>query len=70
MSYAGIILYMRPANERQQYIVMSSVIGRAYTQNYPLLWYVFMGLKAPATPASGYFHMSMGLRTVHDATMS
>ena len=31
----GIILCMRPANERQRYIVMLSLIGWAYTQNDP-----------------------------------
>ena len=32
---AGIILCMRPANERRCYIVMSSLIGWAHTQNDP-----------------------------------
>ena len=31
---AGIILWMRPANERQRYIVTSSLIGWAYTQDW------------------------------------
>ena len=33
--HPGIILWMRPANERQRYIVMSSPIGWAHTQNDP-----------------------------------
>ena len=32
---AGIILWMRPANERRRYNVTSSVIGRAHSQNDP-----------------------------------
>ena len=32
---AGNIFGMRPANNIQCYIVMSSLIGRAHTQNYP-----------------------------------
>ena len=32
---AGIILYMRPANERRRYSVTSSLIGWAHTQNDP-----------------------------------
>ena len=35
--WAGIILCMRPANERPHYIVMSSLIGRVHTQNSPWL---------------------------------
>ena len=34
---AGIILYMRPANERRRYIVTSSLIGWAYIHNNHLL---------------------------------
>ena len=33
---AGIILCMRPANERRRYIITSSLIGWAHTENY--LW--------------------------------
>ena len=36
-SYAGIILCMCPANERRCYIVTSSPVGWAHTQNDP--WY-------------------------------
>ena len=36
---AGIILCMRPANERRRYIVTSSLIGCAHTQNDPCSWY-------------------------------
>ena len=32
---SGIILWMRPANERQRYIVMSFLIGWVHTQNDP-----------------------------------
>ena len=32
---AGIILWMRPANERRRYIVTSSLIGWAHRQNDP-----------------------------------
>ena len=41
---SGIILYMRPANERRRYILTSSLIGWAHTQNdpclirYPTMW--------------------------------
>ena len=34
---AGIILWMRPANERWRYIVMSSLIGWGHTQNDPCI---------------------------------
>ena len=34
-SISGIILCMRPANERRRYIVTSSLIGWAHTQNDP-----------------------------------
>ena len=59
-STAGIILYMCPANERRRYIVTSSLIGWAQTQNDPyivLLWNETM-LKfeveiAALNPASG-----------------
>ena len=34
-NYAGIILCMRPANERRRYNVTSSLIGWAHTQNDP-----------------------------------
>ena len=42
----GIILCMRPANERRRYIVTSSLIGWAHTQNDPwwtlcTLWVTF-----------------------------
>ena len=37
--YAGTILCMRPANDRRRYIVTSSPIGLAHTQNEPCLWY-------------------------------
>ena len=33
--WAGFILCMRPANERRRYIVTSSLIGWAHTQNDP-----------------------------------
>ena len=33
--YTGIILCMRPANERPRYIVTSSLIGLVHSQNYP-----------------------------------
>ena len=33
--HTGIILYMRPANERRRYIVTSSRIGRVHIQNDP-----------------------------------
>ena len=33
--FSGIILCMHPANERRRYFVMSSLIGRAHTQNNP-----------------------------------
>ena len=32
---SGIILYMRPANERRSYSVTPSLIGWAHTQNDP-----------------------------------
>ena len=35
--YTGIILCMRRANERRRYIVTSSLIGWAHTQNWSLL---------------------------------
>ena len=35
MGPSGIILWMRPANERRRYIVTSSLIGWAHTQNDP-----------------------------------
>ena len=35
LTIAGIILYMRPANERRRYIVTPSLIGWAHTQNDP-----------------------------------
>ena len=38
LTYSGIILCMRPANGRQRYIVTSSVIGWAHTQNDPCLF--------------------------------
>ena len=38
---ARIILYMRPANERRCYIVTSSLIGWAHTQNDPCKRYPF-----------------------------
>ena len=37
---AGVILVMGSANERQRYIVTSSLIGWAHTQNYPLGFYL------------------------------
>ena len=37
-SYAGIILCMRPANERRRYIVTSSLIGWAHVENDPWLF--------------------------------
>ena len=37
MYISGIILWMRPANERRRYIV-TSFIGWGHTQNYP--WYM------------------------------
>ena len=37
----GIILYMRPVNERQHNIVTSSLIGWGHTQNHPCnTWYL------------------------------
>ena len=39
LTIAGIILYMRPANERRRYIVTPSLIGWAHTQNDPCLNY-------------------------------
>ena len=33
VEYAGIILCMRPANERRRYKVTSSLIGWAHAQN-------------------------------------
>ena len=39
--WAGIISWMRPANERQRYIVMLPLIGWAQTQNGP--WVSFPG---------------------------
>ena len=39
--HAGIILCMRPANERRRYNVPSSFIGWAHTQNDP---YSCMGM--------------------------
>ena len=41
-TYAGIILCMRPANERRRYIVTSSLIGWAHTQNDPCIWYAYI----------------------------
>ena len=48
---SGIILYMRPANERRRYIVTASLIGWVHTQNDPwrmqncvYLIYVFLGI--------------------------
>ena len=35
MEIPGTILCMRPTNERRRYNVMSSLIGRVHTQNYP-----------------------------------
>ena len=47
---AGIILCMHPANQRQCYIVTSSLIGWAHTQNdfracitgFPITLYIFL----------------------------
>ena len=36
---SGIILFMCPANKRQCYIVMSSLIGWAHTQNDPCIFH-------------------------------
>ena len=36
---AGTILCLRPANGRRRYIVTSSLIGRAHTQNDPCEWH-------------------------------
>ena len=36
--FAGIILWMHPANERWCYTVSSSLIGWVHTQNDPWLW--------------------------------
>ena len=49
--FAGIIFCMRPANERWRYIVTSSHIGCAHTQNDQCLW------------MSGHHHC---LQTPHD----
>ena len=39
--YAGIILCIRPANERRRYIVTSSLISRAHRQNDPCWGFIF-----------------------------
>ena len=44
---AGIILYMRPANERWRYTVTLSLIGWAHTQNDPCWGYWWPGALAP-----------------------
>ena len=41
MLYSGIIMPMRPTNERLCYIVMSSLIGWAHTQIDPCEWCIF-----------------------------
>ena len=50
MSKAGLILGLRPANERRCYFVTASLIGRAQTYNQP--WQVveidLVGKKAPS----------------------
>ena len=38
MQYAGIVLWMRPANEGRRYIVTLSVIGWVLSQNDPWVW--------------------------------
>ena len=38
-AYSGIIPYMRPANEWRRYIVTSSLIGLAHTQNDACIFY-------------------------------
>ena len=38
LTYAGLILCMRPANERRRYNETSSLIGWAHTKNDPCLW--------------------------------
>ena len=40
--YCGIILCMRPANERRRYVVTSSLIGWAHTQKYPCIMLIFV----------------------------
>ena len=50
---AGIILWMRPANERRRYIVTSSLIGWAHTQNDPCAWlwrFIFLQLWSSGMP--------------------
>ena len=42
--YTGIILWMRPANERRRYNVTSSLIGWAHTQNNPWIQHEVSGL--------------------------
>ena len=37
LTLSGIILWMRPANERRRYIVTSSLISWAHTQNGPCI---------------------------------
>ena len=39
--HARIILYMRPANGRWRYIVMSSLIGWTHTQNDPCMCFIY-----------------------------
>ena len=39
MPYAGINLWMHPANERHCYTVTWSLIGWVHTQNSPCLWH-------------------------------
>ena len=59
--FAGIILYMRPANEKWRYIVTSSLIGTAHSQNDPCCWihyhrlldYVIAGIILCMRPANG-----------------
>ena len=41
---SGIVLYKRPANERGRYIVTSSLIGWAHTQNDPYIHLLYASI--------------------------
>ena len=53
LSHPGIILCMCPANERQRYIVTSSLIGCAHTQNDPCpphnCWFLSVRWASPSS---------------------
>ena len=53
-SQSGIILCMRPANERRRYIVTSSLIGWAHAQNDPCQCNRSMCLETPAPIVSWF----------------